>query len=101
LYGIIPRTCLKKITNHISFTQEGKALQAESFNYMILVLNARLVIPTPNCDLSSKHVLQKYNQENSTGSAYRNRQDEINTPISTFMANISDGSSHADANFSL
>jgi len=56
---------------------------------------------TPNHDFSSKDALQKENQENSTGRAYRNRQDEINTPIRTSMANISNGSSHADADFSL
>lgn len=91
----------KKITNHICFTKEGKALQANSFNYRILALNARLFVPTQNHDFSSKHALEKEKQQNSTDRAYRNRQNEINTPIRAFMANISNGSSHADADISL
>jgi hypothetical protein len=36
------------LTDHICFTKVGKALQAKSFNYRILALNARLYFSIQN-----------------------------------------------------
>ncbi|KAG4914780.1 hypothetical protein JHK87_052337 [Glycine soja] len=72
-----PRKTL--ITNHICFKKEGKALQANSFNYRILALYARLFVPTQNHDFSSKHALKFYCTKGSVENLTAKR-DQLEQP---------------------
>ena len=54
-------------------------MQANSFNYRILALHARLFVPTQNHDFSSKHALEFYCTKGSVENLTAKR-DQLDQP---------------------